>query len=513
MTISGYGFDQVSGNTITIDLHQNGVALSPDVSVGTVDTKADGTFSATFKVPAVTEGNYQLYASTPEYISNFTTYRIGVIYAQLSDSSGPAGDYVTLTGNGFTPSGQWNVTIGSDTLLSTSDAGSVSGSGLINMPVSIPSMAPGIYTVTVWDVVADIKLTFPFTVTSNTQIALSPSSAPNLFNVSITGSGFWEGAPSTSINFVLYNKTSTGAYEQSWTMNVLTNYLGQGLNNDPTAVVNASGVVRAFWLVPDSDTLGPGTYYVNATDSSSNAYLGQAVATPRKPTFTIGDTISFVLQHSYGGIVGSVADGSYLRIYDGNMTLQFAGDPLKAASWVTTGDYYTAPYSAQTAGGNPMVLLNDAPLGTYTYKWFDNTNTLITSGTFAVTSSSASGTGAQITALATQVTALTAQLSTLSTTVGNIATTATAASTAATASSQAATAASQAATAASQAATNAGSKADAATAAANAAATAAQGAQSAANGLTTLVYAAIGASLVAALAAIVALMQISRKIA
>jgi len=35
----------------------------------------------------------------------------------------------------------------------------------------------------------------------------------------------------------------------------------------------------------------------------------------------------------------------------------------------------------------------------------------------------------------------------------------------------------------------------------------------AANGLTTLVYGAIGASLVAALAAIVSLMQISRRIA
>jgi hypothetical protein len=38
-------------------------------------------------------------------------------------------------------------------------------------------------------------------------------------------------------------------------------------------------------------------------------------------------------------------------------------------------------------------------------------------------------------------------------------------------------------------------------------------ARNAANGLTTLVYGAIGASLVAALAAIVSLMQISRRIA
>jgi hypothetical protein len=70
-----------------------------------------------------------------------------------------------------------------------------------------------------------------------------------------------------------------------------------------------------------------------------------------------------------------------------------------------------------------------------------------------------------------------------------------------------------AADSAAAAATAAGTKADAATTAANNAKTAADSAAAAANGLTTLVYAAIGASLVAALAAIVALMQISRKIA
>ena len=67
--------------------------------------------------------------------------------------------------------------------------------------------------------------------------------------------------------------------------------------------------------------------------------------------------------------------------------------------------------------------------------------------------------------------------------------------------------------AATAAATAAGTKADAATAAATSAAASAKSAADATTGLTTLVYAAIGASLVAALAAIVALMQISRKIA
>ncbi|MCX6648587.1 MAG: hypothetical protein NTV61_04270 [Candidatus Bathyarchaeota archaeon] len=93
------------------------------------------------------------------------------------------------------------------------------------------------------------------------------------------------------------------------------------------------------------------------------------------------------------------------------------------------------------------------------------------------------------------------------------ATAATAAGTKADAATAAATAAGSKADAATAAAIAAGTKADAATAAATSAATSAKSAADAASGLTTLVYAAIGASLVAALAAIVALMQISRKIA
>jgi hypothetical protein len=264
--------------------------------------------------------------------------------------------------------------------------------------------------------------------------------------------------------------------------------------------------------------LDQGTYYMNATDA--NNYKAQAtftigpkhiVATPRKTSFSIGDTISFTIEHSFGKTT-PVFD-SVIKIYSPDGTLYFSGDPLE--TWTKTGDWYTAPYSSQTAGGNEMTLASDAPVGTWTWKWIDSSTDAktILSGTLTVVASAGSNTDAKITALGAQITSVASSVSSLATTVGNIATTANAASQAATASSQAATAASQAATAASQAATAAGSKADAATAAANSAKTSADSAAAAANGLTTLVYAAIGASLVAALAAIVALMQISRKIA
>jgi hypothetical protein len=280
---------------------------------------------------------------------------------------------------------------------------------------------------------------------------------------------------------------------------------------------NDTGEFYGYWLVPVSDDLSKGNYWINSTDASGDYMVTvpfaigdvHILAASRKASYQIGETISFNLEHSFGNT--DPVNTSVLKIYDPNGVLIFSGDKLE--TWTKTGLWYTAPYSSQTAGSNAMILQEDAVVGTWSWKWIDGDGDTIQSGTFAVTASATSVTDAAIAALATQVTALTSNLSSLSTTVGNLGTQATAASAAATAASTAATAASTAATAAATAAqaslaaaTAAGTKADAATAAANNAA-------AAANGLTTLVYAAIGASLVAALAAIVALMQISRKIA
>jgi len=514
MVVSGSGFEKIAGETVTIDVVTTATPPVFVINVGTVDTLADGSFSKTFNVPATADGTYKIRAMTASNIANMTSFRIGTMYVQLSATSGPAGKVITITGNGFTTTGAWNATIGGEDLLTTAAAGNAVG-GLISKQASIPSMAPGTYTVTIWDIVADIKLTISFTVTYNTQITLTPSTIANGFNVTIFGKGFSQALPNTNINFLLYNKTSTGAYDRSWAMNVLQNYVAP-LNT--AARVNGSGILRGYWIVPASATLSKGTYYVNATDASGNAYFAQSVftigdkhivATSRKASFAIGETLSFTLEHTFGNIA-PVLNGD-LRVYNPSGVLIFDGDPL--GTWIKTGDYYVSPYSSQTAGGNPMTLRDDAAIGTWSWKWRDAAGDVIKSGTFTVTASAASETDVKIAAVAAQVTALATSVSQLSTTVGNVATTANTASTAASAASTAASAAKTSADAATAAATAAGTKADAATAAANSAKTAADSAAAAANGLTTLVYAAIGASLVAALAAIVALMQISRKIA
>jgi uncharacterized protein YoxC len=268
-------------------------------------------------------------------------------------------------------------------------------------------------------------------------------------------------------------------------------------------------------------SLANGVYYVNATDSSG--FKAQATVTvvsktqscvPRKTSFASGEALSFNIQYSFKD---STALNSYLKVYDPNGNVYFSGDKL--VTWVAVGDYYVVPLSAQTAGGNPMLFPDDAPTGTWTYKWVSGDKTLAT-GSFTVTSAPVTQIAEQVANLTAEVNSIKTQVSSIATSVSalsqSVQTASTAAASAATAAQSAATAAQAASTAAQAASTGAqaaGTKADAATAAANAAKASADAAAAAANNLTTLVYGAIGASIVAALAAIVALMQISRKIA
>ena len=504
ITVSGVSYTKIADTTIQVELcDAAGAPLAPAVIIGTVKTISDGTFSKTFSVPAQVDASYKIKAyNTAQSISDTVGFRIGSMFMQLSSTSGPTGKSVTITGSGFSPLKTWNATIGSKTLVSTADAGAVAATGLISKLTAIPSLAPGVYTVTVWDIDADIKLTTTFEVTYNTQITLTPSTAANGFNVSVTGKGFKYA--SASISFLLYNKTSTGLADTWWNMDVRTTVTPGIL-----ATVNGTGFVTAWWTVPASTILSKGTYYVNATDADN--YLAQAtfevgdkhiVIAPRKAAFKIGESISFQIEHTFGNVVPIL--GSTIKIYDPSNILVFSGDPLN--TWIKVGEWYVAPYSSQTASGNSMTLPDDAVLGTWTFKWTDTTNKLVKEGSFTVEAAATSDTDAKIAALAAQITALASSVTSLGTTVGNVATQTGAATTAA-------TAAKTAADAATVAATGAGTKADLATTAANAAKTAADAAAAAANNLTTLVYGAIGASLVAALAAIVALMQISRKIA
>jgi hypothetical protein len=183
------------------------------------------------------------------------------------------------------------------------------------------------------------------------------------------------------------------------------------------------------------------------------------------------------------------------------------GDDIDTGTFTMT---LTVPTAVAQAYKVSAIVFDDETWASTTYTVLDenaaNTTKTLDEILAEITALNIAGLNTKVTAATTAANAATA--------AANAATAAaTAAGTKVDTLSAAVAAAGTKADAATAAATAAGTKADAATAAATSAAASAKSAADAATGLTTLVYAAIGASLIAALAAIVALMQISRKIA
>ncbi len=306
--------------------------------LGTSVTNSVGTAIITWKVPTnvAISTNNKVFTVESGGLMNSVDFRIMGI--QLNPSSGPTGETVTLTGSGFSPDEAWNASIGDKTLWN----GGISADGLLQggSGLLIPyGLSPGTYTIKVLDVDSDAETSAQFTVTYGTSITVTPDAAPNNYNVTISGRGFSYLATGPSdLSFTLYNKTATGVVDHVWNMDVRQNW---PVGGPYTAKVDGTGLIRAYWIVPDSPQIGAGTYYINATDA--DGYLGQAtfnvlpkhvVATPRNATFARGDTITFQLEDSS---IAPPIDGSVLKIYDPNGTLVFNGDPLSAAKWVKTG--------------------------------------------------------------------------------------------------------------------------------------------------------------------------------
>jgi hypothetical protein len=491
ITVEGWNFTQISNTEVVVTLE--------GVGSKTFKTDSKGYFKGTYTIPAVAAGVRELLAVQSDHnIDAKANFRAGLMIVILSPDSGPAGTLVTVTGTGFTTSAseQWNATFGDKSWV---DDTTLNADGTLSAEVYVPTIAPGTYTVTVLDIKADIEVTASFTVTKTTNVTPDPTVAPNNYVVKLKGTFFAaddDELEDVTLDWVLWNSTS------NWDMDVYNN---SALTIDD--YVWDTGNFTAYWKVPDDDVLDLGVYWVNVTDSEDLYYQFQFEVVsktteidPRKSQFRIGETLAFNVESSF------VQGDSYIEIEDPSGELYWTTDPFVAGNWLKVGVLEIYPFYQQTAGGNPMVFLEDAPLGTYTWVWYDDGDDELDSGTFSVAAAAESVLGEQIEDLNSAVTDLQSDITTVSTEVAAVRTQITNAINAANAAVQAANAATQAVNAVAQTASAAS------TAATNAAAAATE-AKNAANGLTTLVYGAIGASLVAALAAIVSLMQISRRIA
>jgi len=492
------------------------------------ETESDGTFEIEVRVPTELDDPYTIKVYNNEYnIEAWADFRIGTVLVLLSDNEGRVGEQIVLTGNGFTENGEWNATFGGITIFEEED---IDPSGRLDMGEEspeffVPQLQPGEYMITVWDVEAELSVDVDFTITEYISLVLESTNAPNEYNVTFEAYNWPEvdGDLNTEdeIEFVLWNETD------DWDMDVMQRHgtkVGTPLRMPiRTAQLNETGFMvsdpeeygDAYWIVPKDDVLDKGTYWINATLETDNEQtffvqmefvIGDVhmAIEPRKATFRIGDTVTFNIEHTFGDDNKQDIFGGDLKIYDPDVTLYWAGDDLDTWSQVET--WFEVPYSAQSAGGNPMLLLDDAPLGTWSYKWRDNDGDTIEEGTFNVEASTEDVIGEQIEDLNSAIDDLTSDISSVTDAIAGVQTNVNNAV-------QAANAAVEAANKAIEAVNAGAALSGEALEAANRAAEAAGKAQDAAGGLTTLVYGAIGASLVAALAAIVSLMQISRRIA
>jgi len=360
--------------------------------------------------------------------------------------------------------------------------------------------------------------------------SLDPGVAPNEYNITLSGYNF--AAEAEPVDFVLYNSTD------DWDMDVF---------NDPGAVpteTDDDGNFTGYWIVPDDTILSLGDYTVNVTGDkglmvqlSFSIVAARVDVAPRKALFDRGDSIQFNINNDF-----KLPD-SYIEIYSPGEILYWSTEPFLTGWWMQVEGLYTVPYYRQTdAVGNSMELQSDAPMGTWTYFFYDDVDAELMNGTFEVGPSTAaqidamledvqsdlsglsddvSDLGGEFDALSDEIGGVASDLDNLrDNIVGDLADDIAAATDAGNAASDAV---SDLEDSLSDLEDSVGDIADVSTDALDAAqlaadaaadaASAAEGAGDAAKGLTSLVYGAIGASLIAALAAIVSLMQISKKIA
>jgi outer membrane murein-binding lipoprotein Lpp len=254
-------------------------------------------------------------------------------------------------------------------------------------------------------------VTVDYEVTDTTMIETDPLVAPagedssgDGYNVTIIGTWFAqdEGA---NLDFVLYNDT------EEWDLDV---YQESGFNPPRAEITNEEdeGEFEAWWEVLTD--LSIGTYTLNVTDEYDlfAQYILELVPKtvdidPRKSSFRIGDTVAFTIEHSFG------TPGSYIKIWDPSGNLYWQTDAFMSTMWIKVGSIVRLPYFAQVAGGNPMTLLDDAPLGTWEWTWYDGDDELDT-GTFEVSEAESDVLAGQVQDLNNQITDLADQVSSVS---------------------------------------------------------------------------------------------------
>ena len=376
ITVSGANFSQEAGTEVALELW--GKLPDPVIwinDLGIAETDSDGTIEDSFVSPAVAFESYEVRAVDGIYgLSAEDAFKVGLIALIINPLSGEAGTEIAITGIGFEP-GAYNLTFGAENY---DPYGIVNPGEAISDNFYIPNVEPGVYQMVVIDEVEN-ELTVHFTVTASTYASVDPAVAPIGYNISLSGYNFadWAGP----VDFVIYNSTD------EWPMDVRTTSL-PGPTVLPTETNNDGNF--SGWVLVESE-LNNGDYTINVTGDQGllvqlpfSVVAARVDVAPRKALFDRGDTVSFLISNDF------VLDDSYIEIYSPDESLWWITEPFGLGIWVVNqADLYTVPKYLQTANGNQMDLASDAPMGTWTYFFYDEFNDELMNGTFGVGASTA----------------------------------------------------------------------------------------------------------------------------
>ena len=525
VTVNGYNFTQIAGTDVDI-------SIGPTVQ-GVAETNADGTFETTITAPAIAFGTYPVNGTDDYGLNGTDSYKIGILAMLFYPTSGDTGTNVTVTGTGFSLSGMYNATLGDELVV---ENGAIDASETLIDWFTVPNMAPGTHSLTVEDDLGN-ELAGIFTVTATASLSADPVEAAVGYNVSLTGNGFihWN---ETVLTWFVWNST--------WGEEITNSVNFSGM--DANVLVNGTGYFKGIWTVPENLLLG-NTYNINASAEVTTGtgvdimtwaetmltIIEEAIEIhPNTGSYSLGDTVTFTIKATFAKY------GSYLELRDPSGELVFlstfaAGDWMFIDPWQVVLVYNQVSDTSM----NPFMLPSDADIGTWTWAMYDANDVLVANDTIEVLPTTAEQVDTRLQAvedgltdLSTDIADVTSDIQddmdALSSEIADVASDLdtvrdeiiadlsediAAATAAANAAGDAVSDLENSVGDIADTASSAKTAADAAADAASDAASAAEDASSAASGLTTLVYGAIGASLIAALAAIVSLMQISRRIA
>jgi len=206
VTITGNGFRPQRTISFSIDnLYDPGIS-------GTVTTNASGSFSATFVIPGLPKGQYNIIATDgnegdSERKTGSGQLTVNTKINQLEPSTGQAGDQVTILGTGFAANRPITLTFGGQSV-NTGSTITTNDYGWFTVIFTVPNIPAGNIAVTASDGTNSATATYALQVNVSVNHAVS-SADPGWvgMDLGVTGGGFKASSPIT----ITFDNSTTAA--------------------------------------------------------------------------------------------------------------------------------------------------------------------------------------------------------------------------------------------------------------------------------------------------------------